>query len=290
MTTPKINKPSQTTNKILKGHYKPGRTRVGTIVSMRHRFHQFINEPFDIVHPNQPFGYINAKYRPCVILGHTSTHVVVAPIKSLKNHPRWLEVPFGGFELDRQSIKDSGLNTKTLGMVIGCGELRQIPKEAFTYDRIIGHLPDKTFTDYKNQLIKYMAIRAESTHPLQFQFDMDQPDNLEFLTAKPNVVFRQDILKSTYLHPEDPLVKYAKSQLKLEQFKKVHNMSDLTNEEYAEFSFLKTKRQKLLKDARTPNTIPPGELRNHFDAIRHGYGTNPYQKRYQPTSKNNCQS
>lgn len=275
-------KQNPTLNSKMKVKPKKGITRVGTIVSMRHRFHQFINEPFDIVHPNQPFGYINAKYRPCVVLGHTKTHVVVAPIKSTKNNPRWMEVPYGGFILDKDSIAKSGLNTKTSGMAIGCGELRQIPKEAFTYDRIMGHLPKATFEAYKIQLVNYMNTRSSSTHPLQYQFDMDQPETLDFLNACPPVVYRQDPLTATFLHPNDPLVKSAKAQYKFNQFKKNHDMSELTEDEYNLFLKLQEDRHTLLKAARTPNILPQGELAEHFEAIRHGYGANPHQKRHKP--------
>lgn len=274
-------KPTLTKN-YTKAEPKKGVTRVGTIVSMRHRFHQFINEPFDIVHPNQPFGYINAKYRPCVVLGQTRSHVIVAPIKSTKNHPRWLEVAYGGFILDKTAIEKSGLNTHTPGMAIGCGELRQIPKDAFTYDRIIGHLPKHTFEAYKTQLTNYMNTRGESTHPLQYQFDMDQPENLDFLSNGTSIVYRKDPLHATFLHPNDPLVKSAKAQYKFNRFKTTHNMSDLTESEYKEFVSLQKDRHKLLKESRTPNTLPQGELAEHFEAIRHGYGTNPHQKRHKP--------
>lgn len=272
------------TKPILKKTYtkaepKKGVTRIGTIVSMRHRFHQFINEPFDIVHPNQPFGYINAKYRPCVVIGQTKTHVVVAPIKSTRNHPRWLEVKYGGFILDETVIEKSGLNARSDGMAIGCGELRQIPKDAFTYDRIMGHLPKATFEEYKTQLTKYMNTRADSTHPLQYQFDMDQPDNLDFLNCSA-IVYRQDPLYAKFLHPNDPLVKAAKAQYKVNRFKQTKTMSDLTEAEHQTFLKLQQERHRLMKESRTPNTLPPGELAEHFEAIRHGYGSNPHQKRH----------
>lgn len=266
-------------------YYRPGYARVGAIVSMRHRYQQFLNEPYDIVHPNQPFGYVNAKYRPCLIVGTTDTSVVVAPIKRLEHQPRWLEVENGGFVLEKETIIAAGLNQQCEGMAIGCAELREIPKTDFTYRRIFGILPPATFKAYLCEMKAYEVSRKQSTHPLQFQFDAGRPEDLSFCNTKTLWIKWHDPRESCLIHKNDLINQFANAKATLSQFLEKTPVTTMSEDEQAYHLKLRQKVAKLEAKQNQYSPNPKYELREHFLAIQHGYGTSRDQVRHHAYSK-----
>lgn len=263
-------------------YYKPGYTRVGSIVSMRHRFQQFLNEPYDIVHPDQTFGYVNAKYRPCLIVGADSLNVYVVPIKRLEHKPRWLEVENGGFILNSDTIARVGLNRQCEGMAIGCGELHCIPKQDFTYQRIIGILPKSVFKSYITTLKAYEASRATSTHPLQGQFDLGRPDNLDFLNSSETWVKYIEPRFVRRIHKRDVINKLGSAKYELSKYLSKHKVTEMTPSQ--EKKHLRLRKDVARLEAMQDQTVVnlKYELREHYLAIDHGYGTKRSQVRHHP--------
>lgn len=196
--------------------------QIGDIVSMRVRFRGsgFDDEPYNVIHKNQPFGFVNAKARPCVLLGENEGNVVLAPCYSAKNHPPQADMQHGGIELSDEEARDAQLLQKDgLGTYVSCANLIQVPKDEFYYSSFIGSMPLNTLHDYFQELVLYYEESKTNPHKWQKAFDMDRPETLvwtvnsSFDTAYQCV----DIDHAKSINPEDPEVFLKKTGIELKQ-------------------------------------------------------------------------
>lgn len=183
--------------------------QIGDIVTMRVRLEGYFygDEPYDIIHANQPFGYVNSKYRPCVLIGQNDNNLVLAPCYTADNIPPQMEMQHGGILLTKDEMTAANLyRSDAADTFVSCANLIQIPKDEFCYTKQIGSLPLPTLIDYTKELISYYDESETNPHALQKTFDLNKPKGLKWLNQMSfdTKIKRQSFNKSTRIHPHDP--------------------------------------------------------------------------------------
>lgn len=182
-----------------------GRAQLGDVVSTRVRFSGYEDEPYDVVHAGQEFGYVNSKYRPCMILGLNEDNVVLAPMYTASNSTPQMEMEYGGIELTDEECQAANLSHKG-GTILSCANVFQVPKKEFTYSSFMGSLPMSTVKDYTMTFVKYNTEAKENPHRMQEGFDSQRPKGLNWLS---NMSMRDSIKSKSIshvsrIHPDDP--------------------------------------------------------------------------------------
>lgn len=181
------------------------KAQVGDVISTRVRFAGYEDEPYDVVHAGQDFGYVNSKYRPCMILGMHEDNVVLAPMYTASNATPQMEMEYGGIELTNEETEAANLNHRG-GTVLSCANVFQVPKKEFTYSSFMGSLPMSTVKDYTMTFVKYNTEAKEHPHRMQAGFDRQRPEGLNWLSnmTMNDTVKTKSISNSTRIHPNDP--------------------------------------------------------------------------------------
>ena len=185
--------------------------QIGDVVSARVRFGGvgFENEPYDVVHTNQPFGYVNAKLRPCLVLGEHQGHVVLAPCYSASNEPPQSTMQHGGLELCKQEALAAQMFQKDgSGTFVSCANLQQVPIDQFYYTSFVGSLPLPTLRNYFQELVGYYEESQTNPHKRQKAFDLQKPQTLDWLkTSSFDASYESvPIHRIKTIHPDDPEV------------------------------------------------------------------------------------
>lgn len=133
-------------------------TEQGCIVQTRWRYSDYLDEPNDIIYESQPYGYVNAKQRPVLVLGVVGNDVIAAPLKT-KQHPD------GNLKYGAKKAIDAGLayepsqiaagnKTHNGGTIIDVSEIRRIPITEFSFRELLDpktntaqKYPDSTIND-----------------------------------------------------------------------------------------------------------------------------------------------
>ena len=181
------------------------RAQLGDVVSTRVRFSDYLDEPYDVVHAGQEFGYVNAKYRPCMILGLNEDNVVLAPMYTASNKTPQMEMQYGGIELTEEECDAANL-THRGGTILSCANVFQVPKDEFTFSSFMGSLPMSTVQDYTMTFVKYNTEAKTNPHRMQEGFDKQRPKGLNWLSnmTMEDSVKSKSISYSSRIHPNDP--------------------------------------------------------------------------------------
>ena len=120
---------------------------------------------------------------------------------------------------------------------------------------------------------------------LQFQFDAGRPKDLSFCNTKTLWVKWHDPRESCLIHKNDLINQFANAKATLSQFLEKTPVTTMSEDERAYHLKLRRKVAKLeaKQDQHSPNH--KYELREHFLAIQHGYGTSRDQVRHHAYSK-----
>lgn len=181
------------------------KAQLGDVVSTRVRFSGYEDEPYDVVHAGQEFGYVNSKYRPCMILGLNEENVVLAPMYTASNSTPQMEMEYGGIELTDDECQAANLHHKG-GTILSCANVFQVPKKEFTYSSLMGSLPISTIKDYTITFVKYNTEAKENPHRLQDGFDINRPEGLNWLSnmTMEDYITSKSMSHSSRIHPNDP--------------------------------------------------------------------------------------
>lgn len=179
--------------------------QLGDVVSTRVRFSGYEDEPYDIVHAGQDFGYVNAKYRPCMVFGRTEDSVVLAPMYTDFNVVPQMEMKYGGITLTDEECDAANLAHHG-GTVLSCAHVFEVPFEDFTYTSLMGSLPMETIQDYTLTFVNYTNEAKTNPHRFQDSFDSKRPEGLNWLSNMKvsDVIESKSISMVSTIHPDDP--------------------------------------------------------------------------------------
>lgn len=266
------------------------RAQLGDVVSTRVRFAGYEDEPYDVVHAGQEFGYVNSKYRPCMILGMNDDNVVLAPMYTASNATPQMEMEYGGIELTDEETEAANLNHNG-GTILSCANVFQVPKSEFTYSSFMGSLPMSTVKDYTMTFVKYNTEAKEHPHRMQAGFDRQRPEGLNWLSnmTMTDSVKSKSISHSSRIHPDDPDRKASEYRNWVSAYKYEKNKLMEGEESYYSKTKIKEINDKL-KSARAGAAVAremsfkymvndinsfKHEMHLHNQALQHGrYGAN----------------
>lgn len=266
------------------------RAQLGDVVSTRVRFAGYEDEPYDVVHAGQEFGYVNSKYRPCMILGMNEDNVVLAPMYTASNATPQMEMEYGGIELTEEETEAANLNHSG-GTILSCANVFQVPKSEFTYSSFMGSLPMSTVKDYTMTFVKYNTEAKEHPHRMQEGFDRQRPEGLNWLSnmTMTDSVKSKSISHSSRIHPDDPDRKASEYRNWVSAYKYEKNKLMEGEESYYSKTKIKEINDKL-KSARAGAAVAremsfkymvndrnsfKHEMHLHNQALKHGrYGAN----------------
>lgn len=136
----------------------------GQVIMTRWRYNEYADEPYDIIHNGQDYGYANAKVRPAVVLGESPKGVVLAPMGTIykKN---------GQVKMNAQLAmdKDMAYIPKTFaqeyaqihhtgGTFINAADIQTIPRNELTFS-------EKQDEIYPESLIREVSQMAGISMP-----------------------------------------------------------------------------------------------------------------------------